>query len=276
MILFSLMRSAMNAIQKALQEIRFKIPQEILAAAFIDDQPFRTPTSTNLDYAIREKVIVDRVLVDINLQGGQLHMVDMTGVIPEYSDQFSAVFRVPKELTGGRTISRVLAMAYGDQRAYGNYLQSTTAYNTTADAMNGVLSSHLGIAMTETTNVQLIGENTVLITDMTAVPTRTHLRCYLDHDPELSQMRPPLIPVFAELVTYAVKSYIYNTLMMKIGRDVMIGGRDLGEFKRQVEAMADAEELYTTMVNGRWVKSVRLNDELSRRRITRMGTTSWG
>lgn len=276
MILFSLMRSAMNAIQKALQEIRYKIPKEILAAAFIEDQPFRTPTSTNLDYAIREKVIVDRVLVDINLQGGQLHMVDMSSIVPQSIDQFQAVFHIPKELTGGRTISRALALSYGDQRAYGNYLQSTTAYNTVADQLNGVLSSHLGIPMTETTNVELIGENTVLVTDMTAVPTRTHLRCYLDHDPELSQMRPTLVPLFSELVTYAVKSYIYNTLMMKIGRDVMVGGRDLGEFKRQVEAMADAEELYITMVNGRWVKAVRLNDNLSRRRITRMGTQAWG
>lgn len=265
----------MNAIQKALSDLHHKIPAEILEAAFIDDEPFRGPGAVNIDYAIREQVLNNRVMVDVNLAGGMLHMVPMDGIKPEYIDQFQAVFRIPKELTQGRSISRVLALAYGDQRAYGNYLQSTTAYNTISDALQGVMNSHVGIAMTETTNIRLIAENTLLVTDLLSIPTRTHLRCYLDNDPEMTQLRTTMFPVFSELVMYAVKAYIYNKLIMKIGRDVMQGGRDLGVFKQIVESYADSEELYTTMLTGRWVKAYKLNDTLSRQRITRLSTPSW-
>lgn len=266
----------MNAIQKAISEVTYSIPGEILRAAFIDDEPFRTPIAANLEFAIRQKVLEERVLVDMNLAGGMLHMVPMDGIAPEYVDQFTAIFRIPKSLTQGRSISRVLAMAYGDQRAYGNYLQSTTAYNTVADALQGVLNSHVGIAMTETTNVSLIAENTVLLTDLLAVPTRTHLRCYLDNDPELTQMRPTAIPVFSEMVVLAVKAYIYNSLIIKIGSDMLVGGRDLGKFKEIVESYADANELYTTLLNGRWRKTNMFNDGLARRRLTRLTSPGWG
>lgn len=266
----------MTPIQKALSEIQFKIPKEILEAAFIEDQPFRAPVATNLEYQIRSRVIDERVLVDLNLAGGMLHMVPMDRIKPEFVDEFQAVFRIPKELTQGRSISRVLAMAYGDQRAQGNYIQSTVAFNTQMSAVQGVLNSHVGIAMTETTSVSLIAENTVLLTDMLAVPGRTHLRCYLDNDPALSQMRAPVIPVFAELVTLAVKSFIYNTLIMKIGRDVMVGGRDLGKFKEIVESYADADELYTNFLREKWRKVNMFNNTLARQRMTRLASPGWG
>lgn len=262
----------MNAIQKALSDVKFRIPKEILEAAFIDDETNRSPVPITLDAMIREKVITPRVLVDMNLAGGKLHMVSLDTVMPEYADNYSAVFRIPKDLTDGRTISRVLALAYGDQRNYGNHIASVQNFNALGDAVNGVVASHVGVPVTETTSVSLIAENTVLLTDMVALPGRRHLRCYLDHDDELSQLRAPVIPFYSELVTLAVKAYIYNHLIMRIGRDRMVGGRDLGVFRQIVEAYADSEELYSTFIREKWRKINMFNDDLSRRRLTRLSS----
>lgn len=265
----------MNPIQKALQDIRFQIPQAILDATFIKQEFGRTPLAVNLDYAIRQKVIDARVLVDMNLAGGMLHMVPLDQVPAEYVDEYSVVFRIPKDLTQGRTISRVLALSFGDQRTYSNYASTTLGYNTLGDAANGVLASHIGVPMTETTSIRLIAENTVLLQDMLAVPGRRYLRCYLDHDNELTQLRATTIPFFSELCVMAVKSYIYTNMIIEIGRDQMVGGRELGRFREIVDSYADQEELYRTSVTTRWRKISTFNDPLARQRLTRLSVGGW-
>lgn len=265
----------MNPIQKALQEIKFQIPAAILQAAFIDQEFGRSPVAVNLDYLIRHKVIDARVIIDMNLAGGMLHMVPLDQVVPEYVDEYSVIFRIPKTLTQGRSISRVLALSFGDQRTYSNYASSTLGYNSLADAANGVLASHIGVPMTETTNVRLLAENTVMLQDLLAVPGRRHLRCYLDHDEGLTQMRPTVIPFFSELCVMATKSYIYNNLVIDIGRDVLVGGRELGRFREVVDSYSDQDELYRTMVTQRWRKIGMFNDTLARQRLTKLSTAAW-
>ncbi len=265
----------MNPIQKALQDIRFQIPRPILDATFIDQEFGRTPLAVNLDYVIRQKVIDARVLVDMNLAGGMLHMVPLYRVAPEYVDQYSAIFRIPKDLTQGRTISRVLALSFGEFRTHSNYISTPLGSNSISDAANGVLASHIGIPVTETTNIRLLAENTVLLQDVLAIPGRQELRCYLDHDDELTQLRSTTIPFFSELCVMAVKSYIYNHLIIDIGRDQLVGGRELGRFREIVDSYADQDELYRTAVTTRWRKINMFNDPLARQRITRMSTGAW-
>jgi hypothetical protein len=265
----------MNPIQKALTDIQFQIPKQILEATFIDDQARRSPVPVSLEYLIREKVINARVMVDMNLAGGMLHNVPLDKVEPEYVDEYSVIFRIPKALTQGRSISRVLALSFGDQRTYSNYASTTLGYNTLSDAANGVLNSQIGIPMTETTNVRLLSENTVLLQDLLAVPGRRHLRCYLDNDEDLAQMRSTVVPFFSQLCVSAVKSYIYNNLIIPMGRDVLVGGRELGRFREVVDSYSDQEELYQTFITEKWRKINMFNDTLGRQRLTKLSVGAW-
>jgi hypothetical protein len=50
----------------------------------------------------------------------------------------------------------------------------------------------------------------------------------------------------------------------------MVGGRDLGVFRQVVESYADSEELYSTYIRQKWRKINMFNDDLARRRFTRL------
>lgn len=265
----------MNPYQKALTEIQFQIPRDILRAAFIGDMFERSPTPVNLETMIRSKVITARVLVDINLAGGMLHHVPLDKVQPQFVDEMKAIFHIPKELTQNRPISRVMALAYGTMRSQLNYPATTYGYNEGSSLAQGIISSHTAIPVTETTNLQLLAENVVAVMDLAAVNTRADLRCYLDHDPELSQMRATTILPFAELCVLAVKAYIHNTLIITIGKDVMVGGRELGRFREIVDSYGDANELYHTFLRERWHKISKFNDPLARQRLTRLSAGGW-
>lgn len=265
----------MNPYQKALAEIQFQIPQAILRAAFVEDMFDRSPLAVNLESIIREKVIAARVLVDINLAGGMLHMVPLDKLIPEYVDSYMAVFRIPKELTEGRSISRVMALAFGQRRSIAGNATTSESYNDLTNMAQGVVASHQGIPLTETTNIRLLSDNVVAVLDLLAVATRCDLRCYLDHDPELSQLRATTIPPFAELCVLAVKAYIYNNLIIPTGKDVLIGGRELGRFREIVDGYADANELYQTFLTQRWRKISIFNDPLASRRLTMQSVGGW-
>ena len=265
----------MNPIAKALQEIQFVIPRAVLQAAFVEDMFERSPIAVNLESAIRERVIHARVLVDINLAGGMMHHVPLDRVPPEYVDGYMAVFNIPKELTQGRSISRVLALAYGTMRNQINYPSTSYNYNENSTLAQGVVASHTAIPVTETTNVRLLADNIVAVMDLTAVNTRADLRCYLDHDPELSQLRATTVAPFAEMCVLATKAYIHNTMTINIGKDMLVGGRELGRMREIVDSYADANELYQTFLTERWRKISIFNDPMARQRLTRLSTGGW-
>ncbi len=265
----------MNPYQKALTEIQFQIPNAILRAAFVDDMFERSPLAVNLETMIRSKVIVARVLVDMNLSGGMMHHVPLDRINPEFVDDRMAVFNIPKDLTQGRAISRVMALAYGSMRSQLNYPTNTYGYNEQSSMAQGIVASHTAIPVTETTNLRLLAENVVAVLDLSAVNSRADLRCYLDHDPELSTLRATTVGPFAEMCVLAVKAYIYNTLVINMGKDMMIGGRELGRFREIVDSYADANELYNTFLTQRWRRISIFNDPLARQRLTRLSTGGW-
>lgn len=265
----------MNPFQKAHSEIRHQIPKALLNACFIGDLFENSPIPVNIDSIIREKVIESRVMVDMNIAGGMLHQVPMDSIVPEYTDRYMAVFRIPKELTQGRSISRVLAMSFGQQIWANNYPVLNGTYNALTSKAQGMLASHQGVPMTETTNIRLLSDNVVAVMDMQAVQTRSDLRCYLDHDPELTQLRSTSIPAFATLCVLATKAYIYNELVIEIGKDMMIGGREIGRMREILDSYADANELYNTFLTEKWRKISIFNDALSRQRLTRAASPAW-
>tara|TARA_B100000929_G_scaffold100901_1_gene79646 strand:+ start:8707 stop:9516 length:810 start_codon:yes stop_codon:yes gene_type:complete len=259
----------MNPIVKALSELKFRIPKPILEKAFVPKRTWggihhRTPVS--LDYRIREAVIDARVLVDCNLVGGTEVTVPLRDVAPNYLPDYKVVWDIPYTLTQNRKISRVYSLVYGE----GGVPTHTNLYNSGGsvyeDAASGLLASHMPIPNVSNAEIQLIGENTVLAHMHIPPSPNLYLRCVLENDGELNNLPPTSVHHFCKLVEYAVKSYVYNNLIIEMDRGEISGGADLGRFTSLVEDYSDAEELYQEYFQEKWRKIAIFSDDKARKR----------
>lgn len=261
----------MNPIQKAIMDVKYKIPPHILQAAFVHREFGHRPLPVDVDALIRDRVINARVMVDCNLVGGQQVVIPLSTVAPEYLDPRTIVYRIPKSLTQGRSITRVLAMGVGLGTIASNIVnRNSYGYSAVLDAADAVVDSHAPVPMVSTAYLRLIAENVVMVTEMVALPSNVELRCFLENDEDFSQLRTTAYPKFSRLVELAVKAYIYNELSIPIGQGQLVGGMELGKFREVVDGYADANELYDTYLQETWTKVALFNDGTSRERHLRL------
>lgn len=267
----------MNPVTKALQELGYRIPRAVLEKTFLSNiRPFSL-MPTSLDARIREIVIEPRVMVDCNLMGGTEVHIPLGGVPRQQMDNFTFVYRVPKNLTQGRTITRALSVTYG-QTGYIGHTSNIPVRESSAimDAASGMINSLLPIPMVSTAQCQLIGENTVMVNDTVAVPADIWLRCWIENDAGFNHLQPTSYKDFSRLVELAVKSYIYNHNVITMDRAYIHAGMELGQFKAIIDSYADAEENYQTFLNEVWRKVALLNDFHGKRRhISRITGGNW-
>lgn len=256
----------MNAISYAIKQIKFSIPEAILREAFRNYQNSWRQDITSLDERIINSVIRPRILIDCNLVGGRMAMIPLINLSPMVADQSMLVYHIPKEHTGGQTIISVLSVCYlpssqGYVNAGINYgtsnVTNTNSLMTAAQQLGDAASN---IPYISTGYVELIGENTFTYRDNFRIGVAYYLRCMLSNDENLNNINPRSYLEFAKLCEYAVKSYIYNTLIIRMGEGKISGGQELGVFKTLVDGMADSEELYRTYLNETWRATAFMND----------------
>lgn len=241
----------MNILKKAISELRFRIPIEVLDVAFSEKNDWRNQ-NVNLDEKIMNKVIRPRFLVDCNIHGGQSVVISLDGINPIYQDSQTLVFEIPPERLSNRTILSVLSVTYlpfsSAMHMVGNGI-ANYSINNSNEVSN--IGQRIGDAMSSippisTGNVELSGHNTVTIRNPNRVTGVYQLRCYLANEENLNNINIRSANVFAKAVEFVVKSYIYNTLLIKMGQSYLLNGQELGEFKNYVESLSDAEENYQT------------------------------
>lgn len=259
----------MNPIDKAISDTMYRIPMPILERAFLTERDMTgnvVNSPVSISYKIREKVIDPRVMVDCNLVGGTEVEIPLSGVLPEYLPNYKVIWRIPYHLTNNRKISRVYSLIHGE----GGVPTATNLYNAGGsvydDAANGLMQSHMPIPNISNAEVQLVGENTVMANMHIPQSPNLWLRVMLESDSEFSQLKPGSIPLFSKLVEYAIKSYIYNTLIIQIDQSMLYGGHTLGRFMNIVEDYADAEELYQETFDQRWRKAAIFSDDRAYKR----------
>jgi hypothetical protein len=256
----------MNPITYSLQQLRYQIPKEILEKVFLSNLNYRTIQATTLDTRIRQEVIESRVLVDCNLAGGTETHIPLSDLPKEFIDPFTAIYRIPKTMTQGRTITRALSVSFGEGAIMGASNIAPTQGNALLDAAAGVLNSALPIPIVSTAQVQLIGENTVMIADNMALPVNIFLRCWLENDENFNHIQPTSYKNFAKLVELATKAYIYINAQIPMDKAFIHAGSELGRFKDIIDGYADANEQYDTHYNEVWRKTAYLNDYNAHRR----------
>lgn len=260
----------MNPIQKAIADVKFKIPYDILNAAFVQREFGQRPNVVNIDAIIRDVIIERKVRPDCNLMGGTQVEIYMGDLKPEYLDPYTVIYRIPKEKTQNRSITRVLSISMGSINHTGTPTYGTQGYSNVLSAAESVMASFEPVPLVSTANLSLIAENTVMVQDTITFPVNSYLRCYVENDENFSQLRAMTYIKFSRLVELAVKAYIFNKLALPMGQAQLVGGQELGRFREIVDGYADAAEMYDTFLQETWAKTALMDDTRSRERHLRL------
>lgn len=256
----------MNAISTALREISFRIPRELLDVTFNQNEGYYKHNITTLDEKILNMVIRPRVLMDANIVGGVSLIIALQGMVPTEYDPYNTVYYIPPESIGYRNIISVLSAVmfpYGLTSSGGNTNYNYFAQNglnSVTDVMGRVYDSVANVAIISNATPMLIGTNTVLIKENYRVVSSYGLKCVIDNEESLQNINPRSYLVFGDLCVLAVKSYIYNKLIVKKGKAHLESGQELGEMKNLIDEYRDAEEQYRVYLNEKWRPVAYMND----------------
>ena len=264
----------MNPISKAISEVMYRIPSEILREIFSTKNYSWRDVPVSIDEQIKNIVIRDRVLVDCNLVGGMEVIIPIDNLRVEMIDVYTNVYHIPKTMTQGKSIMSVLSVGYASASLQGmsGGLGGVRPNTVTAVTMAGqaMMDAMSPIPVSSTARVQLIAENTVMVKDTNALISNGYLRCILANDENMAHLQMKSILSFCELTVRAVKSYIYNEYSVKMGEAKLSGGQELGRFKEFIDTYADADDLYRDYLKNVWQKTAFMNDRESMTRQIRM------
>jgi hypothetical protein len=266
-------RCCMNPITKSVDDVKRRVPRQVLEQAF-KDQNFswrRVPLS--IDEQIISKVIRSRVLVDCNLVGGTEANISLDGLPMQLIDNYVTVYHVPKEYTQGRTINSVLSVGYGSASLFGRIgsgISNPASITPVTMAGQAMMDAMSPTPMVSTARATLIGENTISIRDTAPPLANAYIRVVLANDENLTHIQLRSYPAFSKLVEYAVKSFIYNELTILIDSAFLSGGQQLGRFREVVDSYADSEQNYEDYLKNTWTKVSFMNDVETYDRFIRM------
>lgn len=245
----------MTAVTKALSDIKATIPLEILKLGFQGEVDAFTQRNliTSLDDRILTNVIRKRVLVDCNLIGGITTVVPVSGcdIVQTRMNEF--VINVPKTLTSNKSIVSVLSLV-ANLTHTSNTLAPVGSVNTSPilSATANMYNSMKTINVIETSRLELIGDNTIIVEEPAISVFSASLRCNLEYDDNMSTLSSRFMLAFAKACILACKSWLYTNLIVKLDQGKLYGGHELSVITDIVNNYQDAEEQYqeylTTML----------------------------
>ena len=239
----------MNAINVALNDIRFNIPEHVLYIGFIEGND-STNHIVSLDERIMTKVIRPRVMRDCNLVGGVPAKIELRGAHVEnvgYKNEY--IVQIPKTATQGKSILVALELLSNVNYGYNYPGVNSVSTTATVSKMYNNMAHH---NLIQTSRLELIGENTILVADPSVWLYNCVLRVILAYDDNMSTLNVRSYPSFSKACIIATKAYIYNTLKIKLDQGYIYGGHELSTVTEIVNEYSDAnteyEEFVTTIL----------------------------
>lgn len=278
----------MGAIEKALAEIGFQIPQQILQKVF-------TPVynahgnrglylnQSSIDAQIRQLVIDARCTVDSNLIGADEVHIPLEGLPFEHIDRYAGVMHIPKERTNDRDIIVPLALIYGNSTYSGAttpasvpHSSSLTTRNSIAQGAKRAMEAMAPMPEVQNAWCSLIGPNTIAIEGYVPQISRGWLRALVSFDSGLSTLPPAYWNSFAKLCVLATKSYIYNFYRIDLDQGELASGRELGTFREIIDRYEISEEEYQEYRSTTWSAHLRLASPTKKNRYVKWLTGGMG
>jgi len=254
----------MMVINKAIRDVTNRIPKEILNIAFMS-RSSTVNINTTLEEQIKRLVITPIVLADANIVRGMtltipVNMCKQTGIHYNSTANY-LVIEVPYELTEGKEIMSPLSLMY----TFGK-MNGITSYNTSGGlalaekALDGIDTNVGGIS---TTNLELIGPNSILVHENISTAINGQLRISVENDNNLRNIKPRSALAFSKLVLLAVKAYIYNELVISVDKGFIYGGHDLNKISDTIDKWEDAWDEYDEYLRETWSKVSFMNDSVA-------------
>jgi hypothetical protein len=265
-----------NPIELFFRELQFiDIPSDILQITF---NPDRNP-SISIHNLIYQKIIINKVLHDLNLAGGRTKNVILKrewriqSVLNrndrQYNNSSFVLYEIPNEYLENGIITNVIAINIPSlyNTLGGEYInRSYNTMNTYGSATSAVLDSNLNRGggfrpkgIPEAPNIIRIEPGFRSHMDLEVV-------LKISIDPNLNTLPENLIRPFIELSTLALQAYIYNELIVKIERGYIEGGYEIGVIKELVERYSDKYIEYKEKLSSLPGKSA-YSDPRSRQRM---------
>lgn len=260
----------MNPIQKALSDIRFKIPIEVLKYTYLNQAlGCNLSQAYSLDERITDEVLRFKVLSDMNLIGGTEVLIPIHMHLQQRVDLNRAVYFIPKEYTNGRRIVSALSVTY-----YAGQPMLQHTYSGQQNLMNGTVNalwtSNTPVPQVSTARCWLVAENTVYVEDSQRIPDVVMLRCWVENPSDLSHLALPSIRPFSRLCMYATKADIYNKNYIRLGEAYLDGGSEISQYRDVIEGYSDAIDTYEDYFDEVWGAVSRFSDKESTRRAIRL------
>lgn len=265
----------MNTLVYAINEIKRKIPYEVLhAAMYIDEDP-QIANLTTLEEKIDRKILKRRVLIDANIVGGIEMIIPLNNVPPSYYEDYYTVYRIPNELTNDKEIVSALSLTfipsngyYGAQGMQPGAVPGVQSYNEIgmgnwnplmglADKVGGAA---YGSGVLSQAHLELVGYNMILVYAHYRTLSNFGVRVVVENSNNLSNIQPRSYKDFSKLCVLGTKAYIYNKLIIPLNSGALQGGRELGVFASIVESYESAEEDYDVFLEEVWSKVAWMND----------------
>lgn len=260
----------MNPITKAIDEIMFEIPPEILNYVFVTQEMQGCGYPLSMETIMRERVIEARVNVDLDLYGGTEDYVPLgPPVVSEYIDPYTVVYYIPEEVLQNRPIRQLYSVHFG-VLGYQNAGQALRySESPLGSEMRKVLDSAIRTPPAATSYLNLINPNTFMVRFVYLPYTSAFLRCRLGVDSELNFLRPTSIPLYAELCVHAIKAYIFTKTRIPMDQAFLSGGQQLGAFRDTIQEWAGENQEYREKMKKMKKIMLNFNDPEARRRHLR-------
>lgn len=246
----------MNAVTNAITDLKFRIPSEILNIAF-KDYSKTVNAVTTLEDRILTSLVRPKVLKDCNLVGGITTKVDLNKCTIKQTAFSEYLIQVPKLLTDNKSIVSA-------QSIVANYVNITTNLsgmtpNPMESTLHKVSDNYSAAGVIQTSRLEVVGENLLLVQDPTMLFVNAILNCTIENNANMENINPKSYLAFSQLVTLAVKSFIYNYCEVKINEAYVLGGLEISKISDIIERYSDAEELYNEHLTKVWSKVAFMN-----------------
>jgi len=262
----------MNAILYGLNEIHFRIPEEVLEIAFIDNT-HRVNQVISIDERIMCKVIRPKVLIDCNIVGGIDLVVPFSPANVRRLEPTKFILEIPKSLTNGASIVSANTILSTNTMYANSYFSNNS--NMWYDGFNNLTVSPMltaGLKMmnalsdlniVQTARLEVIGENTIIVEEPNFMITTGVLKCTVENSKNLENINPRSYLAFGDLVVACIKMYIFKHLRIKLDKGYVLGGHELSTVKETIDEYSDAAQIYADELK-RWKKVAFFNNNISK------------